>query len=543
MSRATFGNTLLLMLLAMIFLGAAVWQRDPWWLGTPGHGRQLFALLAVIGWLGASMYMWRPKSSSSAIPDAGTSASETAGDEVLVVWASQTGLAAELAEHTARSLQQAGVQHRLLPADAFGPGLLQRHRRLLFIASTTGEGDPPDHAHGLLRALQDSDLSEHAHAVLALGDCSYANFCEFGKQLDDALQHRGSTPLFERIDVDRAAPAALQRWQAQVSEHLCAGCAGDWRPSPRQPWTLIARRCMNPGSVGAPVHRLQLESPGASEHEWQAGDIAEVAPRNAPQRIAEWLDATNLQGTAEVHMGTGSEHRKLTLANALARSLLPDPADVIGCSEQALAVRLQPLPHREYSIASVPAEGTMQLLVRLQCDSDGHPGLGSGWLCLHAAIGDSIDLRIRRNPGFHAPDPATPLILIGNGTGIAGLRAHIAARAHAPDPGNTWLLFGERQSAHDLHFRDDLQRWQDNGVLHRMDLTFSRDGGGLRYVQDAVRANRQRLRRWVDDGACILICGSAQGMAPAVDAQLGEILGDDLRQQLLREARYRRDVY
>jgi sulfite reductase (NADPH) flavoprotein alpha-component len=52
-------------------------------------------------------------------------------------------------------------------------------------------------------------------------------------------------------------------------------------------------------------------------------------------------------------------------------------------------------------------------------------------------------MRIRANRSFHGPEAATPLILIGNGTGLAGLRAHWKARAGRPH-GGTWLMFGER---------------------------------------------------------------------------------------------------
>ena len=128
--------------------------------------------------------------------------------------------------------------------------------------------------------------------------------------------------------------------------------------------------------------------------------------------------------------------------------------------------RLQPLPHREYSIASVPGEGCVRLLVRRMARPDGTPGLGSGWLCEHAAPGETIDMRLRRNPGFHPPPPELPLVLVGNGTGIAGLRAHLRARVACGARGN-WLLFGERSAEHDRFYADDIDRWQAEGWLAR----------------------------------------------------------------------------
>src|SRR5690606_10223269 len=91
---------------------------------------------------------------------------------------------------------------------------------------------------------------------------------------------------------------------------------------------------------------------------------------------------------------------------------------------------------------------------------------------------------------------------------------------------------------------EDILAWLAKGALARLDLAFSRDVGGLElppsvaadgervgihpgYVQDALLANADRLRRWVDDGATILVCGSLQGMAPGVDAALRTLLGGD----------------
>ena len=63
-----------------------------------------------------------------------------------------------------------------------------------------------------------------------------------------------------------------------------------------------------------------------------------------------------------------------------------------------------------------------------QLNADGTLGIGSGWLTEHAQIGGSISLRVRRNSGFHLPSASVPMILLGNGTGLAGLRSLLKAR-------------------------------------------------------------------------------------------------------------------
>jgi sulfite reductase (NADPH) flavoprotein alpha-component len=213
-----------------------------------------------------------------------------------------------------------------------------------------------------------------------------------------------------------------------------------------------------------------------------------------------------------------------------------------GRDAQALASSLQPLPHREYSIASLPRDGSLQLLVRRMQRPDGTPGLGSAWLCDHVPPGGAVELRIRGNANFHLPPTGRPMILVGNGTGIAGLRAHLKARIAAGARRN-WLLFGERNADRDAFYRDEIEAWRETGWIERMDLVFSRDGGACRYVQDALRRDPAALRHWIDDGAVVYVCGSLQGMAPGVDAVLREILGDARVDAMLTDGDYRRDVY
>ena len=87
-----------------------------------------------------------------------------------------------------------------------------------------------------------------------------------------------------------------------------------------------------------------------------------------------------------------------------------------------------------------------------------------------------------------------------------------------------------------------IEGWLRDGQLQRLDLAFSRDAAPA-YVQDRLREAGDELRRWVDDGAAIYVCGSLQGMAPAVHATLIDLLGADTVETLAEQRRYRRDVY
>lgn len=489
--RDLLGNLAVLLALfaAFAWFGSL---HDAAWSPTLRGGRGAAALLVVLAYAGfVAWTLWRsrPRHEASA---AG------AGPATLVVWASQTGFALELAERSAQSLREAGTPARVLPIDKLDLTTLAASERVLFVASTTGEGDPPDHALAFAhRTMAQPASFAHLHyAVLALGDREYQQFCAFGHRLDDWLRQHGAQPLFDIVEVDNADAAALRHWQHHLGLVGGRADAPDWERAKFEPWTLAERRVLNPGSQGWPVFHIALAPPPGAH--WRAGDIAEV-------RVAE-----------------------------------------------------NPQISREYSIASLPSEGKLLLLLRRMLRPDGTPGIGSAVLCDQVPPGGEISLRVRSNPNFHAPDPARPLVLIGNGTGIAGLRALLKERIAAGAYRN-WLLFGERNRDRDFFYGDEIEAWRRAGFIERLDVAFSRDGeqsslphtdvrvssGEPRntYVQDRLRANIAALREWTAAGAAIYVCGSLQGMAPAVDAVLREALGDETVETMLADGRYRRDVY
>jgi sulfite reductase (NADPH) flavoprotein alpha-component len=113
------------------------------------------------------------------------------------------------------------------------------------------------------------------------------------------------------------------------------------------------------------------------------------------------------------------------------------------------------------------------------------------------------------------------------------------ARGHT----RNWLLFGERHAGADRLHVDDLETWHATGGIERLDLVWSRQSRGSRYVQERLRSLPEDVRRYVAQGASIYVCGSLAGMAPGVDAALRHILGDARVDDLAATGRYRRDVY
>ena len=122
------------------------------------------------------------------------------------------------------------------------------------------------------------------------------------------------------------------------------------------------------------------------------------------------------------------------------------------------------------------------------------------------------------------------------------LAALLRARERA-GAGPKWLIFGERNEAHDLLCSDEVRAWQANGVLEHFDGVFSRDGATRRYVQHRLVERAATLRRWIEAGAAVHVCGSRERLAVGVDAALARILGDEGFARLRESGRYRRDVW
>jgi len=419
---------------------------------------------------------------------AAQAARAAAGDSPwLVAYASQTGNAEVLARQTSETLRVAGIANQLCDFDELDAPALQAAERVLFLTSTYGEGDPPDAAARFaqrLMARSDIALGQLHYAVLALGDSAYSSFCGFGRALDAWLAARGAQSLFPRIEVDRSAPPAIAAWRQQLSHLAGTSDAPDWDAPAFGEWRLAERRKLNPGSAGAPIYHLELEPlEGTPLPSWESGDLVQVAAPADPERP------------------------------------------------------------REYSIASIRSDGRVHLLVRLHRHGDGSHGMASGWLTQQAEEGAMVRLRLRQHRRFRLEENAArPLILVGNGSGIAGLRGHLKARVAAGQARN-WLLFGERDPEHDAFYRDELEGWQRAGMLPRLDLAWSRGPDGKEYVQDLLQRHAGTVRAWVDEGAAIYVCGSLEGMAAGVDRVLREVFTQEEMVQITRSGRYRRDVY
>lgn len=220
---------------------------------------------------------------------------------------------------------------------------------------------------------------------------------------------------------------------------------------------------------------------------------------------------------------------------------------------------LRKIPARLYSIASsskaFPDEVHITVRsVRYEAHGRQRYGVCSVQMAERLEAGDTLPVYIQHNPNFKLPEnPDTPIIMIGPGTGVAPFRAFLGEREETGAEGKSWLFYGDQHFATDFLYQIEWQRWLKDGVLTRMDVAFSRDTDKKVYVQHRMLEKSKELYQWLQEGACVYVCGDEKKMAHDVHSALGTILEQEggmspeeateylaLMQQ---QKRYQRDVY
>src|SRR5205085_1269251 len=138
-----------------------------------------------------------------------------AAEPLTILYATESGNSERLASNMAKSARKLGFKPTLIDMADLDLASLAKARRLVVIASTWGEGEPPAravHAYAELMSEQAPRLDGVEFGVLALGDSAYAEFCAIGKAIDARFAALGAKRVAERVDcdVDFADPAA--RW-------------------------------------------------------------------------------------------------------------------------------------------------------------------------------------------------------------------------------------------------------------------------------------------------------------------------------------------
>lgn len=185
---------------------------------------------------------------------------------------------------------------------------------------------------------------------------------------------------------------------------------------------------------------------------------------------------------------------------------------------------------RLYSIASSPKVYPTEVhltvaIVRYTTHNRKKFGLASGYLANQVEL-DKTPLPVYVQPTrhFHLPtDLSTDVIMCGPGTGIAPFRAFMQERVAMGATGRNWVFFGDQRRATDFLYEEEFLDYQAKGVLHRLDVAFSRDQAEKIYVQTRMKEVGAELWKWLQSGAYFYICGDAKRMAKDVHQTLIEV--------------------
>lgn len=228
-------------------------------------------------------------------------------------------------------------------------------------------------------------------------------------------------------------------------------------------------------------------------------------------------------------------------------------------SAEEFVKALRKLQPRLYSIASSQkAVGEAVHLtiatVRYETFGRNRSGVASTFLADRTAGGLSVPVFVHTAKHFRLPeDPATPVIMVGPGTGVAPFRAYLQERKALGGGGKNWLFFGEQRRESDFLYGAELEALQAEGVLTRLDLAFSRDQEQKVYVQHRMREASAELYAWLEAGAHFFVCGDGERMAKDVDAELQAIVARESGcsaeaaaeyvEGMKKAKRYKKDVY
>jgi sulfite reductase (NADPH) flavoprotein alpha-component len=471
--------------------------------------------------------------------------------------------------------------------------------------------------HEFLHGKRAARLEGIRYAVLALGDTSYEHFCKTGRDFDERLQALGAQSIHPRadcdVDYDEASDAwidavlatlATERQRASVPAARGA-IAAPAKVSPlhsrKNPFhaPVLANLDLCGRGSDKEVRHVELSIEGSALN-FEPGDALGVVPRNDPETVAELVNALDMDPAASVVVANEASTLQAALEQrfeitTLTRPLVEkyaeladaQPLRTLLASErsedlwaylrerhlidlvQAFPVRglgatdllgiLRKLPTRLYSIASSHKASPDEIhvtvaAVRYETLGRRRKGVASTLLAERVAEGDSLPIYIEANRNFKLPaDPATPIIMIGPGTGVAPFRAFVQEREAIGARGRSWLFFGDRRFATDFLYQREWQQYLKDGVLTRMDVAFSREGAQKVYVQHRMKERAGDLFAWLQEGAHVYVCGDAEQMARDVHQVLSEIVvaqggvsperAAEYLQELQRTRRYQRDVY
>jgi sulfite reductase (NADPH) flavoprotein alpha-component len=493
-------------------------------------------------------------------PQAAPAAPPQKAEPLTILYATESGNSEKLAGDVAKSARKLGFKPSLIDMADLELASLKDVKRLIVIAATWGEGEPPARATHVYKELM-SDAAPRLDGVefgvLALGDTAYAEFCASGTALDAQVK-----PDDKVIAVDFSAKATpnLDVVEAEVSETINLNSSRSEKETYHLELTFDGP---------APAYK-----PGDSLDIYAENDPAYVDALLASARVSDAVlradfiknrDVTTLSlKTLETYAGFGQRYVKELLDAGTAKSWIVGRQliDLVqefptALDTEKLRALTRPLAPRAYSIASSRGEvGDEAHLLISKVGYTTHNRARKGVASNYAAglkNGARMRVKLKPNRHFALPAPERDIIMVGPGTGVAPFRAFVQERRATKAKGRSWLFFGDRQFTHDFLYQTEWQDALKDGALTRMDVAFSRDTPEKIYVQHRIWEKRADIVAWLNGGATLYVCGDAKQMAKDVRATLVRAYADvnslspEAAEQavatLERDKRYQQDVY
>mgnify|MGYP003775004781 CR=1 FL=1 len=264
-------------------------------------------------WLSGYLASSAVNSGAGATPVATPAApAPTISKEVTVLYGSQTGNAQGLAEQAGKTLEGKGFKVTVSSMSDFKPNSLKKLKNLLIVASTHGEGDPPDNAlsfHEFLHGRRAPKLEDLRFSVLSLGDSSYEQFCQTGKEFDARLEELGGTRIHPRVDCDLDYDEPAEEWVNGVIEGLNEGqeqneglaqsavaveAAVESPYSRKNPFKAEVLESINLNGRGSNKETRHLElSLEGSGLTYKPGDSLGIYPENDPKLVDLLIEELN----------------------------------------------------------------------------------------------------------------------------------------------------------------------------------------------------------------------------------------------------------
>ncbi len=303
---------------------AAPWASAPFDPALAEEARRL------VGRLDAGQRLWLSGYLAGSLGAAVAKAAPAAPSQPLVtiLYGSHSGNGEQLAKRIGEALSRRGLSFTCLDMLDCRKNHLQEAQHLLVVVSTHGEGEPPDRAkplYELLHSRKAPRLERVRYSVLALGDSSYAMFCETGRRFDAQLEQLGAQRLHERVECDVDFQEAADRWMEYVvgniarehassaaAENVSSGAApasagatiatAYTRKNPFQAELLVNQRLTTRNST-KDVRHIELSIEGSGIH-YEPGDALGVVPRNAEEDITALFERLPFDAEATVEVGS-----------------------------------------------------------------------------------------------------------------------------------------------------------------------------------------------------------------------------------------------